>query len=586
MADELAQYDRNFNTTSLGYDGVSDDVANIRTNAAGDAILVEAVAIVNEYKTAISGADTTPNYLEDKIVAGSNTTITKLDTGGNEQLEIAFTGGTSFYQTVQESGVSETQRARLNFVNYFTATDNAGNTSTDIDIDTAGLGNDSTLITTLTGNTTFLTNIANSSTFVNTLAINTEFIDSLVANAYFTTTLAGDTNFVDSLVANAYFITTLTSDPTFITDISTSISGSVSVVTDGVTITGDGTAGNPLVATAALSVAVNQVAHGFTFVGENIYCDGDNTYAPAAALNAVPLIQSNVVGYVSSIVDADNFTYTCFNPLFDFSAVPGLVSALTGTAGQTVWLSATTPGMMTLINPSSVSSTYLDIPVGTLLEDGVSMQYSISRGSGVSVLDVTELDDFANINTVSTVGYSGNFRTESATFVNRTLTELNHPGIARIEDSDNFRWVGFTSGTGTGTGLISTLNDFSFTYLARSIRAGASFDTVIGIGDGNAFSVYIRWFFATSPTFIEVYDGAGGTVTAVPIPTSNTWFTAVFDWVASTSTLNITVDGVSVFSGTPTFSTTNINPIFGNVSGTNGTFLDVDYVKTNYQVTR
>jgi hypothetical protein len=318
MVDEIAQYDKNFNTTSLGYDGVSDTVANIKTNAAGDAILVEAVAIVNEYKTAISGADTTPNYLEDKIVAGSNITITKLNTGGNEQLEISSTGGTSFYQTVQESGVSETQRARLNFVDYFTATDNAGNTSTDINIDTAGLGNDSTLISTLTGNTTFLTNIANSSTFVNALAVNTEFIDALVSNAYFTTTLANDTNFIDELVANTYFLTSLanstefidlliantyftttlandtnfidslvantyftttlandtnfvdslvantyftttlandtnfiselTSNATFITDITTTLSGAVSVVSDGVTITGDGTVGNPLVA--------------------------------------------------------------------------------------------------------------------------------------------------------------------------------------------------------------------------------------------------------------------------------------------------------------------------------------------------
>jgi hypothetical protein len=41
----------------------------------------------------VSATDTIPNYLEDKIVAGSNITITKNNAGADETLTIAATGG-------------------------------------------------------------------------------------------------------------------------------------------------------------------------------------------------------------------------------------------------------------------------------------------------------------------------------------------------------------------------------------------------------------------------------------------------------------------------------------------------------------
>ena len=44
-------------------------------------------------KVMVSSADTTENYLESKLSAGSNVTITKLYAGGNEQLQLASTGG-------------------------------------------------------------------------------------------------------------------------------------------------------------------------------------------------------------------------------------------------------------------------------------------------------------------------------------------------------------------------------------------------------------------------------------------------------------------------------------------------------------
>lgn len=62
------------------------------------------------------------------------------------------------------------------------------------------------------------------------LANNSDFIDFLIANSYFTTSLANDSNFLTNLITNL------------------NTGGLLTVAVDGVTITGDGTAGNPLVA--------------------------------------------------------------------------------------------------------------------------------------------------------------------------------------------------------------------------------------------------------------------------------------------------------------------------------------------------
>lgn len=59
------------------------------------------------------------------------------------------------------------------------------------------------------------------------------------------TYIANSTHFVDELVGNTYFTDSLANDTNFLTE----LGGNVTVAVDGVTIVGDGTAGNPLVAT-------------------------------------------------------------------------------------------------------------------------------------------------------------------------------------------------------------------------------------------------------------------------------------------------------------------------------------------------
>lgn len=59
-------------------------------------------------KVMVSASDTTPNYLEPKIVAGANTIITKLNSPGNEQLQIASSGGGSPWVDEDEYGTKHT----------------------------------------------------------------------------------------------------------------------------------------------------------------------------------------------------------------------------------------------------------------------------------------------------------------------------------------------------------------------------------------------------------------------------------------------------------------------------------------------
>lgn len=72
--------------------------------------------------------------------------------------------GLSGYNRIQDNGSNLPQENTLNFVNYFTVTDNPG-IATNVDIDVVGLANDVTFITTLTNNATFQTDVVN---FINT----------------------------------------------------------------------------------------------------------------------------------------------------------------------------------------------------------------------------------------------------------------------------------------------------------------------------------------------------------------------------------------------------------------------------------
>lgn len=323
--------------------------------------------------------------------------------------------------------------------------------------------------------------------------------------------IANSTNFVDELVANTYF--------------TTEISGNIEVVTDGTTIIGDGTTGNPLVATAGAGAGIVKATSADTTPG---YLDGKIS--------------------ITSTDGSVTVTKTINNP-----------------AGN---------------------------------ED---IEYDLSANGSISVLTVNTIDDFIqNVKTSADAaterGVSGNFIIEDISgadpaYVALGSSETNHPGIVDLTVSNGAELYGFTNVdqgfTSVATRTIPTGNDFNFKGLFRSVRPGGSFDSIFGLSlDGIGFGIYVRFNSATSATKVLFYDGSVQTTTAINLPTSNTWTSFEIDWNVGTSTLVFKIGGVTVYSGTPTFTGSHIGFSAGNVSGTAGTKLSFDYITTTYTVTR
>jgi hypothetical protein len=93
------------------------------------------LATANDKKVKARTTDTTPNYLFSKLVAGTNVTVTLNNSGANETITIAVpTAG----HVVQEDGTPLTTRAGLNFATGLLATDDVGNSRTNVNLaDTA-----------------------------------------------------------------------------------------------------------------------------------------------------------------------------------------------------------------------------------------------------------------------------------------------------------------------------------------------------------------------------------------------------------------------------------------------------------------
>lgn len=78
--------------------------------------------------------DTVPGSLFDKLVAGTNVSLT-LNAGPSETITIDVTGtGASYYQVFQDNGSNLTQRNNANFISHFTLTDDVGNNATTIEL--------------------------------------------------------------------------------------------------------------------------------------------------------------------------------------------------------------------------------------------------------------------------------------------------------------------------------------------------------------------------------------------------------------------------------------------------------------------
>jgi hypothetical protein len=133
----LAQDNTNFfYDDTNNYLGIGTSTPNATLDVQGTAIITGSAGT----PTFVLGRDGSGNI--SNIVLGSNLTLT----GG---VLSANTSG-SGYNQIQDNGTNITQRTTLNFVDYFTVTDGSGKTN--VSINTAELGADATLISTLETN--------------------------------------------------------------------------------------------------------------------------------------------------------------------------------------------------------------------------------------------------------------------------------------------------------------------------------------------------------------------------------------------------------------------------------------------------
>jgi len=115
----------------------------------------------------------------------------------------------------------------------------------------------------------------------------------------------------------------------------------------------------------SLTFAVNQVGHGLS-EGDVIKSNGtDDEYAKAQADSSV---NAEVVGIVTSVVDADNFIYSKDIMGYDGAGIPA------GTPGVAVFLSPSVAGDMTLTEPTTAGQ--ISKPIGVLLATGAKMNFS------------------------------------------------------------------------------------------------------------------------------------------------------------------------------------------------------------------
>lgn len=172
------------------------------------------------------------------------------------------------------------------------------------------------------------------------------------------------------------------------------------------------------------SSSITQTTHGFS-VGNLIYHTG-SAYAKAIATAATT---SSVVGMVSAVADANNFTLT----------TSGLVTGLSGlTTGSDYFLDATTAGLATLTEPSVIGQ--VSLPIG-IAASATSMYIDIKRGITVGGVNA------------------------------RTTVNLNNNSINTIQNAS--AWI---SGELTGWVTIAATTPLRFFVRAPFAKNGASTD--------------------------------------------------------------------------------------------------------------
>lgn len=116
----------------------------------------------------------------------------------------------------------------------------------------------------------------------------------------------------------------------------------------------------------AIKVPITQSSHGFS-VGDVIRVNGPGIFAKAQANNAY---NAEAAGIVTEVLSLSSFVYTQYG--LTTSGVPSV------SAGSVLFLSDTTPGLITVNEPTAVG--YVSKPMAIVIESGSKMSVLNMRG--------------------------------------------------------------------------------------------------------------------------------------------------------------------------------------------------------------
>lgn len=408
--------------------------------------------------------------------AGTNGYALTTDGSGNT----SWTAVSSGYNLVQTDGTPVTQRNILNFSTLFTVTDNAGNTSTDIDINVENLAEDTT------------------------------FIDFLVANNYFTTELANNSNFITELTNNTTFqnnITTIVNNsPTLSIDLTTQVTGVLPVANGG---TGAATLTGVLVGNGTSAITGTAIAQGDLFYG--------------SAVNTLTALAKNTTAtrYLSNTGTSNNPAWAQVNLT---NGVTGALPLANGGTGAAL----SDPGFnAAYVWDDTMNATRLAQLSGLSYDS--SSNTLTSSGGAFSATSVTFFDDFlagkSEVLNDSIVG-AGAIGALNWTFVGdnergsciQVLGSTGRPGVIRMESAGSNDIVGLFLGYSNN---LEVINNGGTDFLTQSAT-----NVMTSIGAMNQGSLHaITSFFPNATTSIHAIVGFVVSTNVLDItPTSGIYF--------------------------------------------------------------
>jgi len=475
---------------------------------------------------------------------------------------------TSLVGQVQYNGSNLNTYGILNFNDLLVATNDVPNSRINVDLDVVSLANDITFIDELTSNTTFISNVATS------LVSNSTFISSVVniVNTNPSISIDLSTQVTGILSPTNIDVVALAGDTTFLTSLIPNLDEKVKVAVDGITIVGDGTTSNPLVATGggsgsgtAIVEIVSQTSHGFT-TGQAVrssYVSGQYTLAQADTGD-----NSAVIGIVSDVVDANTFKITKIGEMTLTTGFP---------VGDSLWLSATTPGLITNIEPTVNGQ--VAQPLGYVVATN-AIDVKIQRGNDIGTINSTVgtvssrligsyFQDFNNdiaINSnpaQTTYGglYPWTFPSSGMTATN----EVNHPGVLDMATTS-----GGPANIGIGIGGLDVA-DLTVEFMIGMSNAGSQ--VLLELPFGNTTSLKFECIATSSDIIVN-----GTTLSATY---------TVGGWDVIKAVYNSTGTSVSVyFNNVLLSSSVPVSVASSFSSGMNGYQSKCDYVSINGSITR